>query len=551
MRAARWIRGAAAAPTSSASIRQRFRPLPLHPWQVLSISLDPLTRSSRAAAASSSPSSSSSSLASAATVAEQLSRLPSTALLYYGSKLGPRPLVILDHSLPLPARSAAAVTAEAKDGDVKGNTAAVLRALGQPDELVMQSARKYEPILEQLNWDHGVVYIPLHVSVPPPSKNRTSTSGDSERAAPGGEESLLELSCRQVVAVLDVLDIHWTHFLTYSYGTLVAARMAASRSVPHRLGSFLSLDTPLVTRAMVRNAALREELATAADDVNVPLREVAFAQEMLKEGQEEEPLPCPVVLLAEAALQTSEEGCRRSVGVDELVAAARSDREVYTRYLFHPEVGEKEGEGGAKKKVFARDGSVREETRHTPLHALAEMRHPFQLLVPSSGPPLSDVLTHREFFGLRRPAVIKAARSHAELFGYCFGKAEKPAGRREPSLAAAEESKDGKAPERTHQKDVADREVAAASGADGCVDHAGASSTPILAAGTAATKEVADVICTWLNRFEQDAVLKRRYEQAARDMLHVMASSTGTGGAAVVAADGKKAGKKKEKHKKG
>lgn len=495
-----------------------FRPLRLHQWQVLGIQLSsPITRGAAGA----------SSLFGKSAVAERLARLPPTALLYHGSKLGPRPLIILDHSLPPPppggVQGGAAGQAEAREGDARAAAVAALHAI-QPSDSATKAARKYEAILSHLNWAHGAVYIPIHVDVPSSGGNTTASAArDGKGFFSEAEESLLEVSCRQVAAVLDALDVTWAHFLTYSYGTLVAARMAASRGFPHRVGSFIALDTPLVTRAQVQNVAAREELAAATEDVNVPLHELEFAKEALREGREG-PLPCPVAELARAAPSYD-------------VSLAKNDADLYEQYLFHPE------------HIFEQGGLRCNESRYTPVRALAEVQHPLQLVVPAAS-PLTDVFTHKEFFGLRRPAVIKAARSHAGLFGYAVAE-----GSTNSTEAKATAGEHGKAGDGKKKKESGGTR----SGADKGRGNAAEASkdVPNVADSPAdAAKEVADVIGAWLNRFEQDVVIKRRYEQAAKEMAQLMGSGGAGEGEAAGAAgsssdDAKRKGKKKEKKKKG
>ncbi|KEG09977.1 hypothetical protein DQ04_04351000, partial [Trypanosoma grayi] len=187
--------------------RRAFAPLRIHPWQ-------------------------------AQCLGTSRSELLPQGVLYHGTHLGPRPLIILDHT----TKSAA----EAEE-----------------------AAKKYEALLSELAWGHGAVYVPLHVDYA------------------GATRDVLDHSCRQVCAVMDALDVRWTHFLAYSYGCLVAARMAASEEFPHRLGTFTSLDTPLVTREQLNNTQRREDIAKAEKDVNVPEADLAFAKHTLLGSLEE------------------------------------------------------------------------------------------------------------------------------------------------------------------------------------------------------------------------------------------------------------------------
>ncbi|KAG5508195.1 hypothetical protein JKF63_05450 [Porcisia hertigi] len=305
--------------------------------------------------------------------AEARSSMPAT-VLYHGDQLGPRPIIILDHSVDHVEKSAAAVL-----------------------DVCQEASEKYKAMLSSLAWDYGAVYIPLPVSL--------------------GEVSVMEQSCRHVCAVLDAIGVQWSHVLAHSYGALVAARMAASTAYPHRIGSLLLLDTPLVTEQLVRNAKQREEIAKAREDVNVPPTELSFAIESLRNSLETS-LPYPAAV----------------------------DKSLYEDYLF-------------SASLFHERGLVRDEHRYVPVRHLAEVHHPLQLLVPGKR-PITDVAIHKEFFGLRRPAVIKTADSHEDMFS------------------------------------------------EKCAD------------------EVADVVRGWMQRFEPDILMKRRFEKAAKDLTQLMGSST-------------------------
>lgn len=313
-------------------------------------------------------------------------------VLFHGKGIGPRPLFVLDHSLP----------PQASTDDMCG------------------AAGKFELIISQLSWPHGAVYVPLCVTP--------------------REDGIMTKSCETVCAVMDALDVKWTHFLTHAYGSLVGARMAASTQYPHRLGTMLVLDTPLVTPELLRAMELRRDIAKAESDVNTPAAELAFAKSELLQALEG-PLPSP----------------------------APEDEALYHSYLFAPD-------------VFERDGLVRHEERYVPVKELATIRHPLQWLLPGRN-PLTDVATHKEFFGIRRPAVMKAAASHGDLFSEtCAG-------------------------------------------------------------------DVADAVRSWMQRFEPDVVLQRRYEQAAKEMSQLMGAAPATAGA--TGGVEAKAEKKRKKSKQG
>ncbi|KAG5481526.1 hypothetical protein LSCM1_05544 [Leishmania martiniquensis] len=330
--------------------------------------------------------------------ARDRSSMPAT-VLYHGDQLGPRPLIILDQSVAQSEHSAAAIL-----------------------DASLEAARKYEVMLSSLAWDYGAVYVPLLVSI--------------------GEVNVMEQSCRHVCAVLDALDVQWSHVLAHSYGALVAARMAASTAYPHRIGSLLLLDTPLVTEQLVRNTKQREEIAKAKEDVNVPVAELSFAIESLT-----------------SALETT------------LPYPAAADKSLYEDYLF------------SSASIFREKGLVRDEHRYVPVRHLAQVHHPLQLLVPFKQ-PITEVEIHKEFFGIRRPAAIKTADNHEDMFSAK------------------------------------------------CAD------------------EVADVVRAWMQRFEPDVVMQRRFEKAAREMTQLMSGSATPGEKSDGNIDKKRDRKEKKKARK-
>ncbi|CCW69723.1 unnamed protein product [Phytomonas sp. Hart1] len=345
------------------------------------------------------------------------------ALFYHGDVLGPRPLLILDHSFPSSSISNhhANQTSNSNNNSRDSGSGAYTGAPSQmPLDTFQRAAGKYASMISHLRWAYGAVYIPLVVN---------PDDGD-----------VLERSCREVTAVMDALDLRWSNFLTHSYGTLVAGRLATSRAYPHRIGSFFSLDTPLITDRMFRNAKHRAELSKAAEDVNIPAEMVSFVREELL-GALEEVLPCP---------------------------ASEADGELYEKYLFNPDA------------IYDKGGLIRREERYIHLRQLSNIYHPWQLVVPA-GQPLSDLPLHKEFFRLRRPAVIKSARSHEELFS------------------------------------------------------------------DSSAVELAGVLAGWMNRFEPDWMIRRRYEQAAKEMSALVVDATASKTTISPGAGGKRKKEKKSK----
>lgn len=263
---------------------------------------------------------------------------PPSFVYVFGDKLGPRPLLILDQA----------------------QQPAAERPCGM---------EKYEPALRFLQWEHGVVYVPLNVAPTP-------TGGEGE--------AVLAKSCREVCGVLDMLDVRWTHVLGYSYGALVAACMASSPlssstpssalSLPcaHRIGTILLADTPLLTAAMLQNERRRCEWRKAEADVNVPLERMEAAKTTLLQ-QLEPPLPTP---------------CAADAGL-------------YQQYLFDPV--------HTFPPMDEAVGLYRDSSRYLPLKDLLDCGHPIDLILPAER-PVAEVEVFKEVFGVRRPTVIQSAR---------------------------------------------------------------------------------------------------------------------------------------------
>lgn len=288
-------------------------------------------------------------------------------LQFHGSAIGPRPLIVLG-------------------GSVTAETAGA-------------SASKFSAMLSQLEWPHGAIHIPIKNS---------------------GSLQLLQDSCDEIVNVLDALGVGWTHFLTHSVGSLVAAKMTFR--YPTRIGTMILLDTPIVEKQWIANAATREEIRKARDDVNVPVNMLDFSIQNLKQNLE------PQLKHTDAA-----------------------DEEIYSKNLFD------------SHHLFGSSGGVtRCDHRYlTPLE-LQSIKHPVQIVTPSAG-ALCDNNVHKDFFNLRRLQPIKSASNHEALFGSSNGTAE----------------------------------------------------------------EIGGLLEQWLQRFEPDVVLGKRYEGAAKDMRTRMGPGPG------------------------
>lgn len=247
-------------------------------------------------------------------------KLPSHPLLFHGATLGPRPLVVLG-------------------GNVTSDPT--------------QSAVRFSPMLSQLQWSHGALYVSFDFE--------TSSSDALGKAADS------------VVRVLDSLGIGWTHVVGHSAGALLAAKMAFR--FPTRVGTIISLDSPLVQDKWIENQKVREELRKASEDVNVPQPLMDFTKHSLEENVE------PPLTYTDPA-----------------------DQALFDEYLF------------STKNLFGSSrGQVRDDSRYLSILQLQCLKHPLQFVTPAQGSKL-DVDTHKSFFGIRRLQPIKAAASHDALF---------------------------------------------------------------------------------------------------------------------------------------
>lgn len=366
---------------------------------------------------------------------------PPASVYVFGKHIGPRPLVILDRSQP--------VTDVVKRNDTEGEKEPV-------------GMRKYEPLLRQLQWEHGAIYVPL----PVPSSFILSSPGvDGVSLEANGMEGdkvnaveveatmdLIGASCERVRMVLDMFDIRWTHFLTYSYGALVAARMAASpispsstsfplcpfasESYAHRVGTILLLDTPLVTSAFVDNFHRRRELYLAALDVNIPLSDLKSAKKTIC-AHLEDPLPTPCVAdkalyeqylfepsftfpaASSSSLSSLRSGTKEVEGMKVLVEETQEEsedndgeeEEVQAVHRQNP-MGKGETKGVAHPTTArCPRGLFRCDQRYIPMaHLVKDFGHPMELITPAED-AVAEVEIFKKMFGLtRRTAVIKSAK---------------------------------------------------------------------------------------------------------------------------------------------
>lgn len=397
---------------------------------------------------------------------------PPPSVYVFGMQIGPRPLMILDQSQP--------VTRAMQRNEME-------------EEQEPAGLRKYEPLLRELQWKHGVVYVPL----PVPASFVTSSPGadgfsldESKREEDRGkgveEEVPMDLigaSCERVRMVLDMLDIRWTHFLTYSYGALVAARMAASpispssspfplspfasHSYAHRVGTILLLDTPLVTNELVDSFHRRRELYLGALDVNIPLSDLKVAKKMIVDHLEDPlPTPCaadkalyeqylfepsftfPSSSFSSSSLSSLQSGTKEVEGMKVLVEEEQHEQHDDKDCEEEADGGqavhrnspkgkeETKGEGDSTAKCR---GLFRCDQRYIPMsHFVMNFAHPMELITPAED-AVAEVDIFKKMFGMsRRTAVIKSAKRWPESARPTTGTEKKS---RENGAAAASSSK--------------------------------------------------------------------------------------------------------------
>lgn len=178
---------------------------------------------------------------------------------------------------------------------------------------------------------------------------------------------------------------------------------------------------------MIDHARRRSELRKAGMDVNVPRAELQLAQEQLKESiASGEGDALPAVREGEGELRRtdmSEDDAhdraagqlsqQKNVGGDDGNRSSCSsssssdesdDARLYKEYLFQ-----------TTHMYGTSEGLQCNHSRYISIHHLAGMHHPFQLITPAQQ-SMCDVAAHKSFFRLRRPAVVKSAKSHADLF---------------------------------------------------------------------------------------------------------------------------------------
>lgn len=243
---------------------------------------------------------------------------------FHGPTLGPRPIVVLGAALP----------------SLEGAAA---------------QAESFSHSLSQAAWEHGAIHVPIVAT--------------SATASP----TLIRDVANQVVKLLDVLGVGWTHTLSHGLGALVASKMALDH--PTRAGTLMVMDSSIVSKAWIENSKAREEIEKALDDVNVPASALDFRVEQLR-----------------AALEAP------------LAASDSNDVALFKDVLFSPEY------------LFgSSQGLKRKDASYLSIDELRILRHPLQLIVPAAN-GVCDVNTHKDFFNLRRVQPIKSCKSHAELF---------------------------------------------------------------------------------------------------------------------------------------
>lgn len=277
----------------------------------------------------------------------------------------------------------------------------------------------FSPFLSALNYSHGAL----------------SLSILSSRYCDATED-FLSCQCHEVARMMDTFNCGWGHFIGYSVGALVAAKMAWL--YPEKIGTMIIVDTPLFNSEWGVNSATRKILQKAVVDSNVSHHSSSQLAFMLSELRSsiEPPPPCP----------------------------CEADAEIYSSQIFPSQVN-----------VLQRDDS-----RYLSFDHIAAIRHPAMLLSPSSG-SLADGPLHAEHLNMRRATIVKCAASHRDLV--------------------------------VPSEDVA--------------------------------TEVAKHLGSWINNYDIDVMMQRKYEQAAKEMQSLLSGAS----AGPNNSETKKEKKKKKKRK--
>jgi pimeloyl-ACP methyl ester carboxylesterase len=265
-------------------------------------------------------------------------------------------------------------------GDTVGPHPVLL--LGPSDHPAFQRATSaLIPTFEALGYRHGVIAprpaetawerrpfdaVPSSLGIPHPHGDARYSDGHIARY------------CSSVAALADTLNLSWMHVVSYSFGSLVAVKLALM--YPRLVGTLTFIDTAVATEADLASHDQRNSIYAARLDINTPVAELDAA------------VANHQAFVAKASV---------------MGAPAAEDQAVFDSIF------------GAH--TYSADGSARNLGEFmTPDH-LRMMRHPVMSVHPNKqnlpASSASALAMNRKLFNVQRVLHVKCASSHEDLFG--------------------------------------------------------------------------------------------------------------------------------------
>jgi pimeloyl-ACP methyl ester carboxylesterase len=273
---------------------------------------------------------------------------------FYGDRLGRRPLVVLPGIL---------------SGSPTIPTTATVKTV-------------LDPFLAKANLSHGALMVPHSLTTPTPDPTRAVPTLD-----PKGQNYFTS-QCDAIAAVLDYHHISWAHFLCYSSGALLAMRMALM--YPHKVGSIMLIDSPVITAKMLSNSARRAELACAQLDVNIDRDLISSLAESVTADPRDGPFPEPYSKNSEVLDLAGKPCVNHATTLNDKLFGAHT----YSANGLHRSI----------------DGYTHD------VKDLLLVRHPMWAVGPAGFAGAMDIDCHSNELNLRRKLAVKEAPDHASLF---------------------------------------------------------------------------------------------------------------------------------------
>jgi pimeloyl-ACP methyl ester carboxylesterase len=194
--------------------------------------------------------------------------------------------------------------------------------------------------------------------------------------------------CDAIAATLDYHHIPWAHFLCYSSGALLAMRMALM--YPHKVGSIMIIDSPVVTAKMLSNSARRAELACAQLDVNIDRDLISSIAESVTAEPRDGPFPEPYSKNPDVLNLEGKPCAHQAMALNEKLFGAHT---------------------------YSENGLVRSIDGYThDIKDILLVRHPMWAVGPAGFAGAMDIDCHSNELNLRRKLAVKEAPDHSSLF---------------------------------------------------------------------------------------------------------------------------------------